>query len=312
MDEGTAVRSRRLSSQLSGETVVIQRNRFSGSGARHRRLSTLIQALRAYGLKVRMFSSRAALDRYVTEHRSSIRCIVAAGGDGTAADVCGRHPDIPAALLPTGTENLLARFLGIRCDGAAIAGMIRDGQVRVMDSAVAGDRPFILMASAGVDADVVHRLAAARSGNIRRLTYLRPIATALLTYRSEPIEVRSPDLKDEVSGSHVIVTNVPKYGFGFQFCPNADPGDGLLDVRVFRCVGRVRTLLHALRTRLLPQWPSADVIRFRTRRVQLASGSSRVPLQCDGDPAGCLPTEIRIRPGTLRLVVPVTDRPDSE
>ena len=46
--------------------------------------------------------------------RGELRGVVAAGGDGTVAEIVNRVPDgVPVTVLPLGTENLLAKYLGI-------------------------------------------------------------------------------------------------------------------------------------------------------------------------------------------------------
>src|SRR5690606_8990976 len=106
------------------------------------------------------------------------------GGDGTAAEIVNRTPlGTPIAVLPTGTENLLARYLGIGKDVRQIADVIDAGRTAWLDAGRAGSRFFTLMASAGFDADVVDRLHADRSGHIRHSTYIKPIWRAIRNYQ---------------------------------------------------------------------------------------------------------------------------------
>ena len=64
---------------------------------------------------------------------------LAAGGDGTVVDVVNRHPDLPLAVLPMGTENLLARFLGLPSSGRELAELIAEGCTRKIDIGRAND-----------------------------------------------------------------------------------------------------------------------------------------------------------------------------
>ena len=93
------------------------------------------------------------------------------------------------------------------------------------------------MASVGIDADVVRRLHATRTGNIRHLSYVRPIVGSFLNYAFPKLSVHAADGQLLGEGTHVIATNVPEYGFRMPFCPDADPHDGQLDVRVFKRSG---------------------------------------------------------------------------
>src|SRR5262245_59352110 len=91
--------------------VAIQRNPKSGSGLRRHRLLELVRELKSLGFRPRMFKNRLPMDAWLArpDIRENLACIVAAGGDGTVADVFNRHPGIRLAIMPLGTENLLAR-----------------------------------------------------------------------------------------------------------------------------------------------------------------------------------------------------------
>jgi diacylglycerol kinase (ATP) len=115
-----------------------------------------------------------------------VRCVVAAGGDGTVASVINEPaPDVPLAVMGLGKENLFARALALPADPLALARALVAGRTRRLDlgtaTTSAGPRRFGLMSSAGFDADVIHRLAHRRNAGgtprrVSRLRYLRPIA----------------------------------------------------------------------------------------------------------------------------------------
>jgi diacylglycerol kinase (ATP) len=304
----------------AGRLIVIQRNPISGSGTGRHELRVLINELKRRGFRLRLFASRIRLDRWLSMdvRRQEVSCLVAAGGDGTVADLTNRYPGIPIAILPLGTENLVARYLKIPRDGRSVAEMITAGRIRTMDSFLVEGRRVLLMLSVGADADVVRRIAEHRSGNIRHLNYLRPILKSLLLYRPQQIRAVSADGQNHAVGSHVIVTNIPAYGFGFPFAPDALPDDGLLDVRVFTGQTRLKTAIHALLVRFHIKTAEESVVRFRCRDVKLmrdlssldaesthsAYGGLQPPVQCDGDPGPALPLTISAEKASLRLVIP--------
>lgn len=150
--------------------VVIQRNPHSGTHRRSHVLLDLIAGLKRAGLKPRLFSNRSRLDEFVLRHQTAgdLVAMVAAGGDGTVDDLLNRHPELPLAILPLGTENLLARYLGFRLDGSWLAKIIALGHVREMDLARANGRLFCTVASAGFDASIVRDVHSRRSGHANR------------------------------------------------------------------------------------------------------------------------------------------------
>lgn len=298
---------------MTAPLVVIQRNPISGSGRGRIELVRLWKTLRNAGCRVRMFSSRSRLDDWVRQlpADSGLRCLVAAGGDGTAADVINRHPGIPVALLPLGTENLLARFCGLSRSGRRLAEVILRNHVASLDSAVASGRSFLLMASAGPDAAVVQQLHRSRSGPINRATYLLPLLRSLLLRRPLEYRVTADSLTTPCHGTHVLVTNIPRYGFGLAFSPEAVADDGLLDVRVYTGRSRRGMLLHVVCLKLGWRIQEHLVRRFRAREVSIEVSPAERPqtgaveiCQCDGDPGPPLPVTIRVRPGSICLMVP--------
>ncbi|MCH2212733.1 MAG: hypothetical protein MK110_15625 [Fuerstiella sp.] len=301
------------SAAVTGDLVVIQRNSISGSGRRNRALLDLIRELRQRQFEVRMFSDRNQLDVFTAResvtHR--IRCMVAAGGDGTVTSLVNRHPERVIAVLPMGTENLVARHLDMPCNGAVVADVIKDGYTRVFDTAKIGSRCFLLMVSAGIDAQVVHRLNAQRSGNIRHWTYLRPVLQTFLSYGFPKIDVTDVRTGKTVTGTHVIVSNFREYGFNLKLNPDADPADGQLDVCVFQKSSRVRLAIHAILSIFRTQ-KGSHLVRFRSPHVSLSAsvesgivcpGRSVIPLQVDGDTGGQLPVDIQIKKSSMQLIV---------
>jgi diacylglycerol kinase (ATP) len=295
--------------EVSGDLVAIQRNPTSGSGRGRAALRELIRELKCRGYSVRLFSNRGRMDDFVQqvgEHRP-IRCLVAAGGDGTVRDLFSRHPERPIAVLPMGTENLIARHLQIPRNGLVVADVVDRGQTKLFDTAENGDERFLIMASAGFDADIVRRLHAQRTGNIHHLSYIRPILETLAGYRYPAIRVENVDTGESVIGMYVIVGNFKEYGLNLKLTPAANPTDGQLNVCVFTGRSAARTVIHFLLSFFRIQ-RGDFVVRFQTQHVRLVPVSQSlqsplIPLQTDGDAAGTLPVDLQVLPGSMQLLV---------
>lgn len=292
-------------SARTGEWVIIQRNPRSGAGAARRALRHLVRGLHVAGYRVQMFRDRDRMRRWLErcEDRTQIRCLVAAGGDGTVADVINRFPGWPVAILPAGTENLLARHFQIPKDGRAVARLIVNGRRKVLDVCSLEGRRFVLMASAGVDARIVHEVHARRSGHITRFSYVKPIWNSLQNYPYPQLRVWLDDASEPLEARELLVSNLPAYALGLKFAADADGSDGLLNVRLLRygsAFQMVRYLYNVIVGKLenLP-----DVVSTTARRIRIEADAP-VPVQIDGDPAGETPAEIRILPAALTLFIP--------
>lgn len=286
--------------------VAIQRNPRSGSGKRRRFLFDLASALKRHKLRPHIFSRREILAERLKdpERRAALVGIVAAGGDGTLADVANRFSGIPACPFPLGTENLLAKYLGIPLDGEMAARIIAAGNLRKFDVGQGGSgTKFLIMGSAGFDAEVIRRLHESRRGNISHLSYVSPIVKSAVQYSFPELTVTADGLPEPLVGSLVVVSNFPAYAFKLPVNPDAEPDDGLLTVRVFQKPGRWNFAKYsAMVTRRL-HLDRPDVRVFKTSEVMIESAGA-APVQIDGDPFGSTSVTFNCLPGELELFVP--------
>jgi diacylglycerol kinase family enzyme len=285
--------------------VAVQRNPKSGSGRQRALLVDLVRGLRQRGLRPRVFKDRQRLADRVADpaRRGGLVCIVAAGGDGTVSDVFNRFPGIPIAILPMGTENLLARYLKIPASGQEVARLIEAGSLRRFDLGLLGTRRFALMVSAGLDADVVRRTHAARQGHISHATYLQPILESLRMYDYPPLRVRVDDALSTHPARLAVVTNIPAYALGLPVARTARGDDGRLDLRLFERGSAFQMVRYLCNLALGTHERLSDVISLTACRVRIEADRS-VPLQADGDPAGFTPAEISLLPGALEVFAP--------
>ncbi len=291
------------SDRQSRSEVAILANPVAGKGPSRGLVEELVAALRQRGFEANLCWERERLAALAAERGSELRCVVAAGGDGTLAEVLNRAPGVTVALLPLGNENLVAKHYNYPRSGERVAEIIARGQYVTLDLATANGRVFALMAGAGFDADVVHRVHQHRGGHINRLSYLPPIWNALQGYSFAPIDVNIEETGERLRGAFAFAFNLPCYGMNLPIAPGARADDGLLDLWVFRRPGRWHLLRYFGAVVLGKRKHLRDIQHRRVRRVHLSSRRP-VPLQTDGDPAGMLPATIQVIPGALRLLAP--------
>lgn len=243
-------------------------------------------------------------------HRAGrLRAAVACGGDGTASFVRNRLPlDIPLLPLPLGTENLLSRYVSQSASPRAVCETLAGGVTIGLDLGKAGDHFFLMMISAGFDAEVIRRFHEARSGHITRLAYVEPTLQTIRSYNYPEIQLycdeQAPSAGAEPRCRWLFGFNLPLYACGWQLAPDAVGIDGLLDVCKFErgsLLGVVRYWWHVVRHAHLDL---ADVELRRCRRFRMeAVDGAPVPYQLDGDFAGVLPVDVEVLPGQLQLLV---------
>jgi diacylglycerol kinase (ATP) len=294
--------------------ILIAANPYRGAAGPRARVEALVAALEAAGAgsRVRVVWDAAARAAFLADPgaMADVRCVVAAGGDGTVAAVINElTTDVPLAVLPTGNENLFARALGFAVAPARLARAILAGQRRRLDlgraRTAAGTRRFGLMLSAGFDAEVVHRVARwrAQGGGPRRVgrvSYLRRIGAALWAYGYAPLAVTADDVT--VRGAYCAIGNMPDYPMALRLTPTARADDGLLDWVAFQRGGRVALTGYAWAVLLRRHATLRHARSGRARRLRITS-EVPVPVQLDGEAVGFTPVEIDVLPAALPVVV---------
>lgn len=303
----------------AADHVIISYNPTAGARSRIDAVQELARALRHIGLKTDLIPALDEVSQRAAElaGRRSLRAIVGAGGDGTAAELINRTPaEVPFVMLPGGTENLLSKYLDQRRGVAPVVEMLQDGLVTHLDAGrmtngrYSDGRLFLLMASCGIDADVVHRIAANRTGHIQHFSYLKPIWDSIRNYKYPEVRVYfrneqagdAPDAWQEVRAGWVVVTNLPRYARGLRFAPEAVGTDGLFDLCMFREGSFLSGLkyLSGVALRKHKKLEGCDIVKATDIRIE---SESAVPIQVDGDPGGTLPIEITIERSRLSLLV---------
>lgn len=303
LQQSTSDSSRTERREIERPCVAIQRNPYAGSSQRKSQLIELVRQLRQRGLKPRIFRRRERLQDWMSspERRARLRCLVAAGGDGTVGDLITRYPGVPLAIFPLGTENLFAKFLGIPRSGKRLADLIVDGAVRRYDLVRIGARRFSLMAGVGLDADIIRRTHARRRGNIHKWQYIAPIWEAWSRAMQSPrLRVFCDDDPTPAEGRAVFVMNQPAYGLRFQIAANADGHDSRLELRICDWSSRGNLLWLAWQAWRggWERMPNVIVRQAKTVRIE---SDTPAPVQVDGDPCGETPVEIEILPDALEV-----------
>jgi diacylglycerol kinase (ATP) len=236
--------------------------------------------------------------------RQGFTGFVAVGGDGTvqslAACLDGRKEVM--GILPAGSGNGLAGWLGLKKDIRQNLRVLTEGQCLPMDTGSVNGHPFVNLSGVGFDAMVAH---ATRKSRIRGFwPYL--LAAIRLTFGDIfwPGRLEWPGAQRDGPFLSVIVANGAVFGYGFRLVPFARVNDGLFTLLIIHQTARWRYLL-ALPFLLLGRkrtYPWMEVLECSELHVRPLSPT---PLQADGE---ALPSadsyHFRIDPQSLRVMVP--------
>jgi diacylglycerol kinase (ATP) len=254
--------------------------------------------LRSLGAEVEEFE--------ISQHGEAARAgadrIVVAGGDGSigCAAEAAAGAGVPLAVIPVGTANDFARFLGLPDDAAEACRLALEGErTRRLDLACMEDRPFVNVASAGL-APVAAREASGLKSALGPLAYavgaLRAAATA------SPVRCRVVCDGDEVFAGdawQVTVANTGAFGGGATL--DADPADGALDVVAIEATSRTALALRGYGLRAGRVEAQRGVASARGREVSVETPAG-TDYNVDGEIVDAGPSAFEVEPGAFEVV----------
>ncbi|MEM1158101.1 MAG: diacylglycerol kinase family protein [Verrucomicrobiota bacterium] len=233
------------------------------------------------------------------------RKVLAAGGDGTINEVANglAHTDAALGILPIGTVNVFAMELGISTRLEKAIQVIKRGKVRQVDLAKANDRFFVQLAGVGLDAETVRMTNNESKKALGPLSYLMTL-TQVVGQVASPLKICNGH-EEPLEGTFVLIGNGRHYGGPFNFFPEAQLDDGLLDICVFHRLSHF-DLLRYFRGILVNGGHTkfTDVTYFKTDHIEISGGLHEAPFEVDGEFHGNCPVKFSVAPRALKVLVP--------
>jgi diacylglycerol kinase (ATP) len=239
------------------------------------------------------------------------RAVVAAGGDGTIAEVITglALTEIPLGVIPLGTANQVAANLGIPADVDRAVEVAVNGTPAPMDlGQVADGRYFALIAGAGWDAEVMSFATRELKDRWGFGAYLYAGLRSVITPPSAAFRITADGQSFEINAATVLLANVGQIfsdilPVNFRIGPSVSFSDGLLDVCIFapRNLPEVATLLWRVASRRYVG--DERIIYLQAREISIEADPP-VITQLDGDCVGETPLTARAIPAGVRMLVP--------
>ncbi|WBJ99756.1 diacylglycerol/lipid kinase family protein [Methylocystis parvus] len=264
-------------------------------GERRRLAEAVTAALAARGRRVVV---ETAIHRgHIRQTAESVRAgaLLVAGGDGSVNEAVrgllarpGPRPKL--GVVPQGTVNVLAQELRLPKDGAALAEIFLRGATKPLYVGLANGRPFTLMASAGLDAEVVKTVDIGRKRlkrHLGRLAYA--LAAAKIFARGGFPDIEAETDAGALRAKCVVVAKSRYYGGNYVIDASADvTRPGLSLVALTEVSPRAAlALFRYVATGRLDE--AGCVKRLAIRKATLRGAGAA---QIDGDYLGPAPVEI--------------------
>lgn len=198
--------------------------------------------------------------------------VVAVGGDGTINEVAGAlvNRTTPLGIIPNGSGNGLALFLGIPADVNRALVKLNQFNLRTIDSGYINGKPFFNMAGIGFDALISNRFV---NAHVRgALGYLKIILSEINTYSPTRYEVEIDGISYQRDAFMISVANSPQYGNNAYISPKASVEDGWLDVCIIKpfSVYRLPALMYQLFNKRADKSAYVEIIKGKEIKIHAA------------------------------------------
>ena len=239
--------------------------------------------------------------------KGKYKIVIAMGGDGTLEAVMRGivGSKVRFGIIPEGTENNIAKSLGIPLNLEQACALITSGETRKLDvgqvkTSKGKKFAFFEMASVGLSAAMYPSSSKVASGKI---SAIKDAAMVLIHQDVKPNIFLTLDDKSkiEVESMLVMVSNTPVFGKKFMVAPNASLQDGLLDISVYQDFGKAELLGYYAKVMDGGYSGNGKVQRYQARKVKVKS-SPKLKVMADGVELGKGTVTIKMLPGALRVI----------
>jgi YegS/Rv2252/BmrU family lipid kinase len=235
------------------------------------------------------------------------KIIIAMGGDGTIEAVMRGMVGSKARLgiIPAGTENNIAKSLGIPSDLEEACALIASDNTLKLDVGQVKTRKgkkfvFFEMATIGLSATIypdANKVASGKFSSIKAtgLTFFHQETKpkVFLTFNDES--------KIDVETMLVMVSNTPMFGKNFMVAPVASLQDGLLDISVYPDFSKVELLRYY--AAVMDEGYSGDkkAQHYQARKIKVKA-SPKLDVMADGVALGRGTVTIKVLPCALCVI----------
>ncbi len=255
-------------------------NPYSGENTIIGDIDKVIKVHQKYGYEVIPFriSFEYGMSEAFKGVNKTYKYILVAGGDGTIDEAVNQMKkldlNIPIAILPTGTANDFAKFIGIPENVEVACEQILNSKPKKLDLGKINDKYFLNVASTGLFTNVSQSTDVNLKNTMGRLAYYIKALEQLPSLRKLKIKVSSEnDVFDDYMYL-MMVFNGQTAG-NLKFAYKAEVDDGMLDVIIIKA-GAIKDMIALF------------IKMFKGEHLEGAEGleyfkSNRIEIECYED-----------------------------
>lgn len=239
--------------------------------------------------------------------------IIASGGDGTVSAVAGAliGTEIPLGIIPRGTANAFAAAIGLPLGLTPIRNtceVILEGHTRSMDVGLCNDKPLILLAGIGYEAETIERTDREAKRQWGPLAYIMSGWQQLSEQELFETEIEvEGSVKTFQAGAITIANAAPPTSVLAQGVGQVIFDDGLLDVTITTAESRMQTV-----TAMAKMFGAAlvkmdanqeNTAHFGAKQIKVTTHPPQ-KVVLDGEVIGTTPITVKCIPDGLTVFAP--------
>lgn len=235
--------------------------------------------------------------------------VIAMGGDGTIGAVIRgiAGSEVHLGIIAAGTENDIARSLGIPEDLKEACALIASDHTRDLDLGQVRTKKkkkfyFFMVATIGLASTIYPDIKEVPHGDFANI---KDAVMTFLQFKSNPKVFLTLDDESKIEVETMLVTaaNTPIIGAKNLVAPHASMEDGLLDIAVYPGFNKAELLSYFAETAHDGLTEDGKIQRYRARKVEIKT-SPKLDVAAEGVLLGKGKAKIKLLPRALRVITP--------
>jgi YegS/Rv2252/BmrU family lipid kinase len=175
------------------------------------------------------------------------KVLVICGGDGTINSILPytKNSNLIFAVCPNGSGNGFAREMGFSTKIEKLFTSIKKGATKKIDVIKLNDSYFCNVAGVGFDSYIADKFD--KNGKRGLITYAIESIKALFSYTQIYAEIKAGETVFTDSFFMLTLANTRQFGNNITIAPNANPGDGLIDLVAIKSFHKILAPLIILK-----------------------------------------------------------------
>lgn len=280
-------------------------NPYSGENVILRELDRVVKMHQEKGYEVVPY--RIQRDKSIDEALDDIegyKYILVAGGDGTVDSVVNamkrKNVDLPIGILPLGTANDFAKFLGIPNKVEDALERILKFNPKPIDLGKVNDKYFVNVASTGLLTDVSQKTDVNLKNTIGKLAYYLKGLEEIPNFRKLKVKITTDEMVYDDTMYLILVFNGQTAG-NLRLATKAEVDDGYLDLIIIKAVQLYEILPLFIKILKGDHLDSKKVVYVKTKKIRIET-DEEIVTDIDGEKGPDFPLDIECIKGGINVL----------